>query len=138
VGNNQGQEVEGEAEEGRPGGGVSRLGNIEYVCVHHHDESKKGFATGREISAGLAVETRSARTQKSTELGLLKLGIGVSGSDYAQALLFEDDDWFFFSSTLESLVILRDAYIAFQCLNCTCGQFLPRIQSGRRLLFLTW
>jgi hypothetical protein len=49
------------------------------------------------------------------------------------ALLFEDDDWFLLGSTLESLVILRNAYIAFQCLSCTWRQFLPRIQSGRRL-----
>jgi hypothetical protein len=48
VGNNQGQEVERETEECRLGGGVSRSGNIEYICMHHHDESKKGFVTGRE------------------------------------------------------------------------------------------
>jgi hypothetical protein len=76
--------------------------------------------------------------RKVQSLSCSSLALASSGSDYAQALLFEGDDWFFFSSTLESLVILRDAYIAFQCLNCTCSQFLPRIQSGRRLLFLTW
>lgn len=82
MGNNQGQEVERETEEGRLGGGVSRLGNIEYVCMHHHDESKKGFATGREISRSRDSFSANAETiAASTELRLLKLGIGISGSD---------------------------------------------------------
>lgn len=134
MGNNQGQEVERETEEGRLGGGVSRLGNIEYVCMHHHDESKKGFATGREISRSRDSFSANAETiAASAELRLLKLGIGISGSDLrASPLLFEDDDWFFFSSTPEGLVIFERCRYAFQCLNCTCCQFLPRIQSGRR------
>jgi hypothetical protein len=88
VGNNQGQEVERETEECRLGGDVLRSGNIEYICMHRHDESKRGFFAGREISARTGTRGSFNANAESiavgTELALLELGIGASGGDNTQ------------------------------------------------------